>query len=94
MTDNPIATSFAIAAERCDDLAPLVYRRLFACHPEARAMFRSEGCESVQGSMLAQTIDAILDFAGERTGHFRMNARQYRMTPMARRAACSSHSSA
>lgn len=72
MTDNPIAMSFAIAAERCDDLAPLVYRRLFACHPEARAMFRSEGCEPVQDSMLAQTIDAILDFAGERTGHFRM----------------------
>lgn len=35
-------------------------------------MFRTEGSESVKGSMLALTIDAILDFAGERTGHFRM----------------------
>ena len=35
-------------------------------------MFRSEGSELVKGSMLALTIDAILDFAGERTGQFRM----------------------
>jgi hypothetical protein len=26
----------------------------------------------VKGSMLALTIDAILDFAGDRSGHFRM----------------------
>ena len=26
----------------------------------------------MKGSMLALTIDAILDFAGDRTGHFRM----------------------
>jgi hypothetical protein len=35
-------------------------------------MFRTEGSELVKGSMLALTIDAILDFAGERTGHFRL----------------------
>ena len=35
-------------------------------------MFRTEGSELVKGSMLALTIDAILDFAGPRTGHFRM----------------------
>ncbi len=35
-------------------------------------MFRSEGSELVKGSMLALTIEAILDFAGERSGHFRM----------------------
>ena len=35
-------------------------------------MFRTEGSEPVKGSMLALTIDAILDFAGERTGHFRL----------------------
>jgi hemoglobin-like flavoprotein len=35
-------------------------------------MFRSEGSELVKGSMLALTIEAILDFAGARTGHFRM----------------------
>ncbi len=54
----------------CDDLTPLVYQRLFNVHPETRAMFRSQGSELVMGSMLALTIEAILDFAGERRGHF------------------------
>ena len=69
---NPIERSFEIAAERCEDLTPLVYRRLHAEHPETITMFRTEGSEPVKGSMLALTIDAILDFAGHRTGHFRM----------------------
>jgi len=69
---NPIERSFELAAERCEDLTPLVYRRLFDLHPEAKAMFRTEGSETVKGSMLALTIEAILDFAGERTGHFRL----------------------
>jgi hemoglobin-like flavoprotein len=69
---NLIHHSFELAAERCEDLTPLVYRRLFREHPEAEAMFRSQTSELVKGSMLALTIDAILDFAGDRTGHFRM----------------------
>ena len=69
---NPIERSFELAAGRCEDLTPLVYRRLFDAHPEARAMFRTQGSDLVKGSMLALTIDAILDFAGDRTGHFRM----------------------
>ena len=69
---NPIEHSFELAAERCDDLTPLVYRRLFGAHPEAEAMFRSEGSDLVKGSMLALAIDAMLDFAGERSGHFRL----------------------
>jgi hemoglobin-like flavoprotein len=72
VSTNPIQQSFELASERCQDLTPLVYRRLFREHPEAEAMFRSEGSELVKGSMLALTIEAILDFAGERTGHFRM----------------------
>ena len=35
-------------------------------------MFRREGSELVKDSMLALTIEAILDFAGERSGKFRM----------------------
>ena len=70
--ENPILRSFELAAERCEDLTPLVYRRLFEKHPEAEGMFRSEGSAPVKGSMLALTIEAILDFAGERTGHFRL----------------------
>jgi hypothetical protein len=34
-------------------------------------MLRSEGSELVKGSMLALTIEAILDFAGARTGKSR-----------------------
>ena len=71
-TTNLIAHSFELAAERCDDLTPMVYRRLFLQHPEARALFRSEGSDLVKGSMLALAIDAMLDFAGDRSGHFRM----------------------
>ena len=71
-SSNPIERSFEIAAERCEDLTPLVYRRLHAEHPETVTMFRTEGSELVKGSMLALTIDAILDFAGDRSGHFRL----------------------
>jgi hemoglobin-like flavoprotein len=70
--ENPIPRSFELAAARCEDLTPLVYRRLFEKHPEAEGMFRSEGSAPVKGSMLALTIEAMLDFAGERSGHFRL----------------------
>jgi hemoglobin-like flavoprotein len=69
---NPIHQSFELAATTCTDLTPLVYRRLFAAHPESQAMFRTEGSDLVKGSMLALTIEAILDFAGARSGHFRL----------------------
>jgi len=69
---HPIERSFELAAARCQDLTPLVYERLFRQHPETRAMFRTEGSDLVKGSMLALTIEAILDFAGDRTGHFRL----------------------
>ena len=71
-SENLIERSFELAAGRCEDLTPLVYDRLFREHPETRTMFRTEGSELVKGSMLAMTIDAILDFADERTGHFRL----------------------
>jgi hemoglobin-like flavoprotein len=69
---NPIERSFEIASQRCEDLTPLVYERLHREHPETRAMFRTEGSELVKGSMLAMTIESILDLAGERSGKFRM----------------------
>ena len=69
---NPIERSFELAALRCEDLTPLVYERLHREHPETRSMFRSEGSGLVKGSMLSMTIEAILDFAGERSGKFRM----------------------
>ncbi len=72
--ENPIERSFALAAERTDDLTPLVYARLHRKHPETAAMFRTQGADLVKGSMLALTTEAILDFAGERSGRFRMIA--------------------
>ncbi|TFV75255.1 globin [Bradyrhizobium frederickii] len=71
---NPIEISFVLAAARCEDLTPCVYRRLFDEHPETRAMFRFDGRDLVKGSMLALAIEAILDFAGQRRGHFRLIA--------------------
>ena len=69
---NPIQHSFELAARRCEDLTPLVDCRLFREHPEAETMFRRQGGDLVRGSMLALTIDAIMDFAGDRSGSFRM----------------------
>ncbi|WP_354164150.1 MULTISPECIES: globin [unclassified Bradyrhizobium] len=74
LSPNPIEQSFELAASRCTDLTPHVYQRLFEQHSETRAMFRTQGSELVMGSMLALTIDAILDFAGDRRGHFRLIA--------------------
>lgn len=71
---HPVERSFELAAERCEDLTPLVFRRLHAEHPETLALFRSEGSELVKGSMLAMAIEAVLDFAGERNGKFRLIA--------------------
>jgi len=69
---DPIERSLDLAAARCEDLTPLVYARLHREYPETRTMFRTEGSELVKGSMLALTIEAILDLAGERSGKFRM----------------------
>jgi len=69
---NPIQLSFELAAARCEDLTPLVYQRLLRERPETQTMFRSQGSDLVKGSMLVFAIEAILDFAGQRSGKFRM----------------------
>jgi hemoglobin-like flavoprotein len=69
---NPIERSFELAAARAEDLTPLVYARLHREHPETVAMFRTQGSDLVKESMLAMTMEAILDFAGDRSGKFRM----------------------
>ena len=64
MTADLVVRSFEIAAERCDDLAPLVFERLFREMPEVEALFRKDS-KLVRGEMLARTIEAILDFCGD-----------------------------
>lgn len=66
MDADAIEASLELAAERCDDLTPGVYRRLFAEHPEMEELFARDSNNLVKGEMLARVIEAILDFAGER----------------------------
>jgi hemoglobin-like flavoprotein len=73
-TAQLVIASLARAGERCADLTPLVYARLFEVHPETRSMFRAEARDLVKGSMLQMALEAILDFVGERNAHFRMIA--------------------
>ena len=65
-----VTQSFELAAERCADLTPLVYERLFREQPQMRRLFVLDADDAVKGSMLAWTIRAILDLAGAREfGH-------------------------
>lgn len=61
-----INQSFELAAERCEDLTPLVYERLFNDHPEMKPHFWRDTSGAIKGEMLARVIEAILDFVGER----------------------------
>ena len=65
---HPIEQSLEIAAERCPDLSPLVYGKLFALHPELEAMFVLDTDGSGRGSMLSHSLRVLLDLIDER--HF------------------------
>ncbi|MFI4935755.1 MAG: globin domain-containing protein [Caulobacterales bacterium] len=67
MTDDLITQSLELAAERCEDLTPLVYARLFREHPQMEALFLRDNRNLVKGEMLARVFEAILDFIGPRT---------------------------
>jgi hemoglobin-like flavoprotein len=56
-----ITRSLELVAERGDP-APLVYRRLFAAHPEMERLFVRDTNGLVRGNMLAEAINGILDF--------------------------------
>ena len=66
MRDELIIESLELAAERVEDLSPLVYARLFAQHPEMQPLFWRDTNHAVKGEMLAQAINAILDLVGPR----------------------------
>ena len=65
---SPVEQSLQLAAERCTDLTPLVYARLFAAHPEMEALFWRDKNHAIKGEMLARVFEIILDFIGE--GHY------------------------
>jgi len=68
MTTRPdlITLSFELAAERCEDLTPLVYERLFREQPQMAPHFWRDTNGLIKGEMLARVIEAILDFIDER----------------------------
>jgi hemoglobin-like flavoprotein len=61
-----IEHSLELTAERAGDLTPLVYDRLFAEQPDAKALFWRDKNDSIKGEMLARAFEALLDFIGER----------------------------
>lgn len=67
-----IAASLTLASQRCPDLTPPVYDRLFELLPETRARFRADPQNYIKASMLELAIDAILDFAGDRKAAHRL----------------------
>ena len=61
-----IEQSLELASERCPDLTPLVYARLFREQPQMEALFWRDKNSAIRGEMLARVFEAILDFIGER----------------------------
>ena len=59
-----IEQSFELAAERCGDITPRVYEKLFAKYPEMLPLFARDTTGNVRGEMLTRTIEAIFDYIG------------------------------
>jgi hemoglobin-like flavoprotein len=66
MNAGVIVRSLDLVAERCADPTPLVYKRLFAEHPEMEALFVRDKDGSVRGQMLSEVIEGVLDYVGRR----------------------------
>ena len=59
-----LTASLELVAERCDDPAPLVYRRLFAENPAIEPLFVRDKSGIVRGQMLTVAIETLMDLAG------------------------------
>ena len=81
MSASLIEASLELAAERCEDLTPLVYERLFREHPEMEALFWRDTNHAVKGEMLSRVFEAILDFVGERKYASTMTHEGYDVPP-------------
>ena len=64
MNATLIEQSFELAAERCGDITPRVYEKLFAKYPEMIPLFVRDTTGNVRGEMLTRSIDVILDYIG------------------------------
>jgi hemoglobin-like flavoprotein len=59
-----IEQSFELAAERCGDITPHVYEKLFAKYPQMLPLFVRDTTGNVRGEMLTRTIEVIFDYIG------------------------------
>jgi hemoglobin-like flavoprotein len=62
MNAEAIIASLDMAARKGGDLAPRVYGRLFAQHPDMAALFARDANGAVKGEMLARVFEMVLDY--------------------------------
>jgi hemoglobin-like flavoprotein len=65
MASHPVEQSLELVSERCGDLTPFVYARLFEDYPEMKPLFWRDTNHAVKGEMLTRVFEAILDFIGD-----------------------------
>jgi hemoglobin-like flavoprotein len=61
-----VLESLEKVGERIGDPTPLVYERLFVRNPDMKALFVRDTNDLVKGEMLAQVIECLVDFTGDR----------------------------
>lgn len=61
-----VLESLEMVADRVGDPVPFVYERLFARNPDMRDLFVRDTNDLVKGEMLAQVIECLVDFTGDR----------------------------
>ena len=57
-----ITHSLELAGERCPDLTPLVYARIFDQYSDMLPLFVRDKTGQVRGEMLARVIEVVLDY--------------------------------
>ncbi|MEN6543659.1 globin [Parvibaculum sp.] len=61
-----VMESLEKVGDRVGDPTPLVYERLFSRNPDMKALFVRDANDLVKGEMLAQVIECLVDFTGDR----------------------------
>lgn len=59
-----LTASLELVSQRCEDPAPLVYRRLFIENPAIEPLFVRDKSGMVRGQMLSVAIETLMDLAG------------------------------
>ena len=71
VASDSIVDSLELVVEKCGDPTELVYKRLFAQHPDMKPLFMLDKDNSVKGNMLAQVLECFMDFTGKQ--HYASN---------------------